>query len=95
MPAAAAAAARRDGVTPPQAILTLLARRAPGATICPSEAARLLAGPNGDWRGQMDAVHAAAEALVADGTIELSWKGAPVPSGPTQKRRGPYRIARR
>ena len=95
MPAAAAPARRNGRVTPAEAILTLIARRAPGATICPSEAARLLAGPDGDWRGQMDAVHAAAETMVADGTIALSWKGAPVPSGPTQKRRGPYRIARR
>jgi hypothetical protein len=61
-----------------------------GATICPSEAARRLAGPDGDWRSEMDAVHAAVDSLVAAGDISLSWKGLPM-----QKRRGPYRIARR
>ena len=73
-----------------EAILALLAERAAGATICPSEAARRLAGPGGDWRAEMDAVHAAADALVEAGTVTLWWKGAGM-----QKRRGPYRIARR
>lgn len=77
-------------MTPQEAIGALLAQRAEGATICPSEAARLLAGPQGDWRAEMDAVHAAADALADEGTIALSWKGAEM-----QKRRGPYRIARR
>ncbi|MBU7581226.1 MAG: DUF3253 domain-containing protein [Porphyrobacter sp.] len=77
-------------MTPEAAILALLAERSEGATICPSEAARRLAGLQGDWRTQMDAVHAAADALLATGTIALSWKGAAM-----QKRRGPYRIARR
>jgi hypothetical protein len=82
-------------VTPEAAILALLAERAEGATICPSEAARLLAGPQGDWRAEMEAVHAATDLLLARGAIALSWKGAPLSSGPKQKRRGPYRIARR
>ena len=77
-------------MTPQDAILTLLADRAEGATICPSEAARRLAGPEGDWRAEMDTIHLAADALVAAGTVSLSWKGDPM-----QKRRGPYRIARR
>lgn len=77
-------------MTPDEAILALLAERAGSATICPSEAARRLAGPQGDWRAQMDAVHAAADRLAANGAIALSWKGAPM-----RKRRGPYRIARR
>lgn len=77
-------------MTPEDAIIALLAQRAAGATICPSEAARLLAGPQCDWRAEMEAVHAATDALVAKGAIALSWKGAPM-----QKRRGPYRIARR
>lgn len=72
------------------AILALLANRAEGATICPSEAARLLAGTQGDWRAEMDRVHAATDALLAAGMIALSWKGKA-----KQKRRGPYRIARR
>jgi hypothetical protein len=72
------------------AILALLDERAAGATICPSEAARCLAGPDGDWRAEMEAVHVATDALMARGAITLSWKGVP-----KQKRRGPYRIARR
>ena len=86
MPAAAA----QTRVTPAEAILALLAERAEGATICPSEAARLIAGPEGDWRAEMDAVHAATDRLLEQGTIALSWKGEA-----KQKRRGPYRIARR
>lgn len=77
-------------MTPQDAILTLLAERAEGATICPSEAARRLAGPESDWRAEMDTIHLAADALVAAGTVSLSWKGDPM-----QKRRGPYRITRR
>lgn len=77
-------------MTPQEAILALLCERANGSTICPSEAARRLAGPQGDWRAQMDAVHAAADALTRQGAISLSWRGVPM-----QKRRGPYRIARR
>lgn len=72
------------------AIRALLAERAPGATICPSEAARRLSGPQGDWRAEMAAVHAAVDIMIAQGTIALSWRGEP-----KQKRRGPYRIARR
>jgi hypothetical protein len=77
-------------MTADEAILALLAERAQDATICPSEAARRLAGPQGDWRAEMDAVHAAADALLERGAIALSWKGTQM-----QKRRGPYRIARR
>ena len=77
-------------MTPEDAILALLAERAGGATICPSEAARRIAGPQGDWRAQMEKVHAATDALLAAGAITLSWKGEA-----KEKRRGPYRIARR
>jgi hypothetical protein len=73
-----------------EAILDLLKARGDGKTICPSEAARKLAGPGGNWRAQMDAVHAAVDALIAQEAIALSWKGAP-----KSERRGPYRIARR
>ena len=77
-------------MTPHEAILSLLAERAAGATICPSEAARRIAGPRGDWRAEMEAVHAATDALLAENAIALSWKGEA-----KQKRRGPYRIALR
>ncbi|MBU0668570.1 MAG: DUF3253 domain-containing protein [Alphaproteobacteria bacterium] len=71
------------------AIRTLLAERAEGATLCPSEAARLMAGTGGDWRGLMPHVHRAAAELLNGGAIALSWKGRPL-DAPV----GPYRIGR-
>ncbi len=55
--------------------MQLLTERGPEKTICPSEAARLLAGDDGDWRARMNDVHAAAQVLVDEGTAKLSWKG--------------------
>jgi hypothetical protein len=74
---------------PDDRTLTLLAARAPGATVCPSEVARSLAGAGGDWRAWMPAVHAAVDRLVADGRVRLSWKGQSL-----AERQGPYRIGR-
>ncbi|MEA3009098.1 MAG: hypothetical protein QOJ91_790 [Sphingomonadales bacterium] len=73
------------------ATLALLARRAEGATVCPSEVARALAAPAGeaDWRGAMPAVHAEIDRMVADGLVQLSWKGVEM-----AVREGPYRIGR-
>ena len=76
------------------ATLALLATRAPGATICPSEVARVLAdadapGEKTDWRAMIPTVHAAIDALLASGEVHLSWKGEVLPS-----RSGPYRINR-
>lgn len=68
------------------ATLLLLARRAPDATLCPSEVARAIAP---DWRGAMPAVHAAVDELVRDGLVRLSWKGRPLAT-----RSGPYRVER-
>ncbi|WP_343228378.1 DUF3253 domain-containing protein [Sphingomonas yunnanensis] len=74
-------------MTDPRAVaLSLLTRRAPDATICPSEVARAIAP---DWRGAMPAVHAAIDGLVRDGQVRLSWKGRPLAT-----RSGPYRIGR-
>jgi hypothetical protein len=76
------------------AALALLNSRAPEATVCPSEVARALA-PQGSgnqaesWREAMPIVHAAVDALVAEGAVRLSWKGKPLSS-----RTGPYRIGR-
>ena len=70
------------------AVLALLAARAPDATLCPSEVARVLAGA-GDWRDAMAGVHAAVDALAAAGRVRLSWKGVAMPA-----REGPYRIGR-
>ena len=70
------------------ALDALFARRAAGATVCPSEVARRLA--DGDaWRAEMPRVHAAIDALVAAGTVRLSWRGRAL-----AVRDGPYRIGR-
>lgn len=73
------------------AALGLLARRAAGATVCPSEVARALASAAGkaDWRGEMPAVHAAVDRMVKAGLVRLSWKGTVL-----HGRDGPYRIGR-
>jgi Protein of unknown function (DUF3253) len=65
-------------VTPEDAILTLLARRAAGATICPSEAARIVAGPDGEWRSLMGDVRSAAASLVNRGLVEVTQRGVVV-----------------
>ena len=74
------------------ATLALLAARAPGATICPSEVARTIAAAAGttDWRGEMAGVHAAIDAMVVEGVVRLSWKGKAM-----AVREGPYRICRK
>lgn len=72
------------------AVRNLLTKRAADATICPSEVARLTAGPEGDWRGAMRQVHAAVDKMHRNGAITLSWKGKPL-----DDRIGPYRIGRR
>lgn len=76
-------------------ILALLAARAPGATICPSEVARGMVAAKGtqtgpqDWRNAMPLVHAAVDQLLAEGFVRLSWKGELLAT-----RAGPYRIGR-
>ncbi|MGJ9373465.1 DUF3253 domain-containing protein [Nesterenkonia sp. CF4.4] len=71
-------------------ILELLAQRAEAATICPSEAARAVAGD--DWRDQMDAARAAAQRLVAAGVVDITQRGVVVDLATA---RGPIRIRRR
>lgn len=76
-----------------QAALDMLATRSRSATICPSEVARSLASQEGahcgatDWRSLMPDVHDAVDALVAEGTFSLCWKGKPMAT-----RSGPYRV---
>ena len=70
------------------AVLELVERRGPDKTVCPSEVAKALAGPDGDWHRQMASVHRAVDALVEEGRIVLSWQRARLP-----RRSGPYRIA--
>jgi len=70
-------------------VLELLSRHAPGATICPSEAARAVGGEY--WRPLMEPARAAARRLVADGAVEIT-QGGQVVDGATA--RGPIRIRR-
>ena len=67
-------------------ILALLARRDAGKTICPSEAARVLAA---DWRPLMDDVRATAAAMADDGRLEVTQRGEVVD---VREARGPIRL---
>jgi hypothetical protein len=77
-----------DDAAAQQAILELLAARAPGATICPSEAARRLAGDD-DFQPLMPRVRDAAQRLVERGAIEVTQRGEPVELATA---RGPIRL---
>ena len=55
-------------------ITSLLERRRPGATICPSDAARALGGDEG-FRPLMGAVRDAARAMAARGELEVTQRG--------------------
>ena len=80
------------------AIAELLAQRARTATICPSEAARKVAGDSGlldadpeAWRPLMEPTRAAARRLVARGEVEITQKGRVVDPSTAK---GPIRIRR-
>ena len=73
---------------PADAIRDLLKTRGPGKTICPSEAARRLAGDGKDWRARMPEAHAAARELAKQGAVRLTQGGETV-AEPV----GAYRIA--
>lgn len=70
-------------------VLDLLAHRAAGATICPSEAARAVGGD--DWRPLMEPARAAARRLVATGDVEITQAGHAVDPSTAK---GPIRIRR-
>ena len=76
------------GVDARAAILALLAERAEGATICPSEVARALSD---DWRPLMPAVRAAAAELAASREVEVTQGGEVVDPATA---RGPIRLRR-
>ncbi len=69
------------------AITDLLAARATGASICPSEAARRV-DPD-DWRPLMEPARAAARRLVVAGEIEITQRGHVVDPSTA---RGPIRL---
>ncbi len=70
-----------------EAILDLLAQRARGATICPSEAARRVDAEG--WRGRMEDARNAARRLAGRGLVEVLQRGRPVAPG---RERGPIRL---
>ncbi|MDF6021128.1 DUF3253 domain-containing protein [Streptomyces sp. JH34] len=75
-----------------RAVLELLDQRGPGATICPSDAARAVYEGEGDgWRALMDPVRRAAGRLVEAGEVEITQGGRPVEPA---EARGPIRIRR-
>jgi hypothetical protein len=82
-------AATSDPAELEQVILRLLSQRAPGGSICPSDAARA-ARPDG-WRDLMDDVRAAAGRLAARGSVDVTQGGQPVDIA---RARGPVRIRR-
>ncbi len=72
------------------AILGLLALRAAGTTICPSEAARAVASEyGGDWRALMTATRLAAQRLAAAGRIDVTQRGRRIDPA---RARGPIRL---
>ena len=93
------AACRRRKVRPvdralEQAILDLLGQRARGATICPSEAARAVAGPDAaeeDWRALNEPSRRAARRLVNRGEVAITQQGRVVDPSTAK---GPIRIRR-
>lgn len=70
-------------------ILGLLERRALGATICPSEAARVVGGDG--WRDLMEPARAAARRLVAQGEVVITQSGRVVDPSTAK---GPIRVRR-
>ena len=89
------AACRRRRLSPVDrrleaAIVELLESRERAASICPSEAARRVAG-DGDWRGLMEAARRAARRLVVAGQVQITQGGRVVDPSTA---RGPIRIRR-
>lgn len=69
-------------------IAELLESRAAGKTICPSEAARKLAGSD-DFRPLMEPVRARAQLMAEHGTLEITQAGEVVDGAMA---RGPIRL---
>ena len=84
---ASTAAGRQTRLT--AAMRALLRHREPAKTICPSDAARVVGGP--DWRDAMDEARDVAYGLADDGVLEIRQRGGKV-DGRTAK--GPIRLAR-
>lgn len=101
VPASCRSRCETDGVTDDgrrtdrdleRAVLELLEHRGPGATICPSDAARAVyEGDDDGWRALMEPVRRVAGRLVEAGEVEITQGGRPVEPA---KARGPVRIRR-
>jgi len=72
-----------------RAIGRLLGGRRAGSSVCPSEAARAVAGEEGDWRSLMEPARCAARRLEARGVVEVT-QGGRVVDPSTAK--GPIRV---
>ena len=68
------------------AILDILAQRAPGKSICPSEVARALAS---DWRPLMPEVRATSARMAAEGRLRITQKDVEIDP---EIARGPIRL---
>ena len=91
------ASCRRRGVTDVDrrlegVILDLLAQRARTATICPSDAARVVGGDAEEsWRALMEPARRAARRLVDRGEVEITQRGKVIDPSTAK---GPIRIRR-
>ncbi len=78
----------------PAAIIALLRRRAPDASICPSDVARHLAPEAGAWRARMPDVRVVAATLAREGRLAITRGDSTLDpdalgKGPIRLRRGP------
>ena len=73
------------------AILRMARERGPSKSICPSDAARAVAGD--DWRDHMEGARAAARELARAGDVQITQGGHVV--DPDADWRGPIRIRAR
>lgn len=73
------------------AILALLATRAPSASICPSDVARAMTTDENEWRARMPDIRRAAARLAAQGRVKVTRGQAEVDA---LSKGGPIRIRR-
>lgn len=73
------------------AMLALLASRAPSASICPSDVARALSSDERIWRAQMPAIRRVAAQLAAEGRVTVTRGAVEVDA---LSKGGPLRIRR-
>jgi hypothetical protein len=76
-----------------EAIVSLLEKREPGKTICPSEASRAVFGsPRGNEKECMDRTRAVVAELVEEGVLEVCQKGHVVD---IEASKGPIRLRKK